>query len=424
MSNYSIDDIVEFFGLPEDYSETDIDTKANDLLEKYSYEDNKKQMDFIESMRTYLLEYLQDQPETISVNLPDTKEEPTDIYETPYSIGTVNPTRVNTLESLVCLDSRYCEFTNNDCEENYKSDYTINLSDKLHGVISISIANIYIPTTWYTLDPSIGNDIFIFNEVTYQIPAGNYTTQTLVTALNTLMEGVIVWGFDENKNKLIINEISESTDLTFVFYDTSISLGKSKYVTASRTLGWRTKTITLDYRPDATTTYTLPFSPSLEGTKHLILVVDDFKRNRHNGGMVGIDVTKTKLDIPEYVSRTFRPTNCDPDSNLIYARDQPIGLTIPQLYTLNEIASNLKEESKDLSPTPMDVMTIIPIYPITRPSPLVLHGGDISGGTRDYFGPVTISKLRMRLLDDSGTPVNLRGEDWVVTLNVKRLYQY
>ena len=41
--------------------------------------------------------------------------------------------------------------------------------------------------------------------------------------------------------------------------------------------------------------------------------------------------------------------------------------------------------------------------------------------TRKYFGPVRISKLRIRLLDDYGRVVNLNGGDLVVSLEIETL---
>ena len=41
--------------------------------------------------------------------------------------------------------------------------------------------------------------------------------------------------------------------------------------------------------------------------------------------------------------------------------------------------------------------------------------------TRKYFGPVRISKIRIRLLDDFGRVVNLNGGDLIITLEIETL---
>ena len=40
---------------------------------------------------------------------------------------------------------------------------------------------------------------------------------------------------------------------------------------------------------------------------------------------------------------------------------------------------------------------------------------------RQYFGPVRINKLRIRLLDDYGRVVNLNGGDLVISLEIETL---
>jgi hypothetical protein len=422
INNYTIEQLVDLLGLPNDYTSDDIDRSVNEIPSL-----DKTTNDFIQLVSDILKEDLKtedDLPDEIINNtnsVPVVSEGITPTYQSPYSVGTINPTTVNTIESIVCLDSRFSEFVNGGTPS-YNSDYTVNLSEKLHNVISIGISNIYIPTTWYIIDDDIGNNIFKFNNVSYTIPSGNYNINTLVTSLNEITNGVILWEIDEIKNKIVISDIQLNTNLTFVFYSESEFIGNSSYINAGRIIGWHQDSVVLEYNPNISRKYILPYSPSLNGTKHLILVLDDFNKNRHNGGLVGIDVTKTKIDLPEYVDQTVPPLNTNP--SVIYARDQPIGLTIRQLYTINEIALNSNVTSKELSPTPTDVITIIPVYPNLRPAPLVLNGGDITSGIREYFGPVSISKLRLKILDDTGTPVNLRGEDWVVTLVIRRLYQY
>ena len=41
--------------------------------------------------------------------------------------------------------------------------------------------------------------------------------------------------------------------------------------------------------------------------------------------------------------------------------------------------------------------------------------------TRKYFGPVRIKKLRIRLLDEFGRPLDLTNGDWSVNLEIKTL---
>ena len=49
-------------------------------------------------------------------------------------------------------------------------------------------------------------------------------------------------------------------------------------------------------------------------------------------------------------------------------------------------------------------------------------GGLIYGFKRDYFGPVNISKIKVRLIDHFGEVVDLNNSDYSFTLKVEQLY--
>ena len=51
-------------------------------------------------------------------------------------------------------------------------------------------------------------------------------------------------------------------------------------------------------------------------------------------------------------------------------------------------------------------------------------GGSLQDNKRQYFGPVNIERLRIKLYDDKGRILNLNGNDWAVTLISECLYQY
>ena len=49
-------------------------------------------------------------------------------------------------------------------------------------------------------------------------------------------------------------------------------------------------------------------------------------------------------------------------------------------------------------------------------------GGLIYGFKRDYFGPVNVSKIKVRLIDHFGDVVDLNNTDFSFTLKVEQLY--
>jgi len=60
----------------------------------------------------------------------------------------------------------------------------------------------------------------------------------------------------------------------------------------------------------------------------------------------------------------------------------------------------------------------------TRPVPVIDYSPTLQSNKRNYFGPVNIERMRVRLFDDRGNLVNLNDNDWSFTLLVNQLYQY
>ena len=57
-------------------------------------------------------------------------------------------------------------------------------------------------------------------------------------------------------------------------------------------------------------------------------------------------------------------------------------------------------------------------------APYTKFGSQLQTRKREYFGPVNIDRVRVKLVDDKGQPVDLNGLDWAISLNVDMLYQY
>ena len=64
------------------------------------------------------------------------------------------------------------------------------------------------------------------------------------------------------------------------------------------------------------------------------------------------------------------------------------------------------------------------VIPLLGEGDISLYGNSLMVNKRAYFGPVSIERLRVRLVDNRGNLINLNGRDWSITLKVKQLYQY
>ena len=178
-------------------------------------------------------------------------------------------------------------------------------------------------------------------------------------------------------------------------------------------------------------------SINLYGPQYFLLGVDDYQNNRVNSAVVGIGKLNTKLDLPDYT--TDVNLSCVNNSP-VYIEKNPRKLTQAQLYTINTINENRKEEKRrQLAPTTNNILATIPIIKksnITEDgsgniismtsniNSILTYSGLDEFTKREYFGPVNIERLQISLYDDKGNYVDMNGIDWSFTLKIKQLYQY
>ena len=84
------------------------------------------------------------------------------------------------------------------------------------------------------------------------------------------------------------------------------------------------------------------------------------------------------------------------------------------------------KNSRIYAATTSNVLAVIPIdkNSLVTGSIITENGGPLQLNSRNYFGPVDIEKMRIRLVDDRGENINLHGGDWVLNLVVECLYKY
>jgi hypothetical protein len=103
-------------------------------------------------------------------------------------------------------------------------------------------------------------------------------------------------------------------------------------------------------------------------------------------------------------------------------------LTKAQKYTAKEITNTQRTGNVNQYYAPQ-AANILFRFPIQRLSqdiqvPIIIPNSAGMSNGRKYFGPITLEKLRIRLLDDKGFPVDLHGGEISFSLIVERLYQY
>ena len=150
-------------------------------------------------------------------------------------------------------------------------------------------------------------------------------------------------------------------------------------------------------------------------------------RDRNNSVVYLSDNKNNTLHYPSYFTNDLS-NRTDSNGNITILPENPRRNTNAQRYAMNEILNNrTNTRSEKITPfSSTDVIGVVPLkkngFPVGEA--FIEYGGSLQGNERIYFGPVTISKIRVKLISDKGELLNLNGVDWSFTLTCELLYQY
>ena len=412
--------------------------------------------------------------------------------------GKLNPDMKNTIQRVVNVDSSYR--TPLQLDNLGTDDYTFTLTDTMTSVLSMTLYSIEIPYSWYNFTEDKGMIGLKLNTITStgvqyppggggggpgkKIVEGNYTGLGLMKAVEDVLndfitEMITASGGTEDLGtgpwfSISQNPITGKTEihalpctgtgctngfypyvLQILWFDVSFSTQTLINAQINSNLGWalgyRSPFTTLyPIEPGASTTQACPASPSIvdtSGTRYIIIKLDDYKTNRVNHGLVGIDAAEnTKIALPTYLNADTQRSRFTMNADTVkVVGTAPRLLTAKQLFTINAISdhnagSNVRYRGS--SPDEADIFAKLPVkrniswntYNTTTSTttvnddapaaPIVDFSGPLQNNIREYFGPVDIRTMRVTLYDDKGHLLGLNGHDWSFTVILKCLYQY
>jgi len=362
---YNLTELENLLGLETPYTIEELDVKKNSLRDKIV-----KMPDIESNKRKNILIFLDNIVKRLLENLTQTNILPRNNGENNPILKNVNPD-VKYVTKLVNVDSLF----RNDYYNTKSSDFTFTLPDKINKVIKMSISNIQLPLTSYSISSHLKNNQFkiSYNEQEFicKLPDGNYSTQFKDTAasievtINELIKNSGVPDINSNV-KFSVDKISgksvftcdNSGDLSvdFTMDDTLNPL--------SFKLGWL-----LGFRAGK---YTGPAVVSeglchISGSKYVFLGIDDYQNNGSNNFIANFN-------------ESTLPSNIITRLNIDHAKEE------------NGVYSSSLEQ--DLN---MNIYT----------------------NTREYFGPVDIQKLTFTLYDQFGRVIDLNYMDWSIVLSLK-----
>ena len=410
-------------------------------------------------------------------------------YNVPIAQGTMNPTLRNMYTRIVVINSKrratLFPHTTDPVGASSSTNFNVQLSEELKNVVSLQMMSITMPYSWYAVDAATGTNCFHITATpidpsnptadntaasvttTITVATGNYTPLALIAEINLRLnatdEGSLIKNnleakYVEATGKCQFENKSVRTvkfKLTFFdpkrVLDCGASCRQSNKI--NNCLGW-----ILGFRSNSVHTSVLYNSFALDGMvydipnpfginpltseavidtygpKYFMLVLDDYKNNRINGGIVSVTNTETRLDQPYYYDSDIPcesipdPFGGPTDKITVNIPSEPRTLTEAQLYAVNEIRRNrdLTRVDRVAEPTSSNVFAMVNFNKngLAIGSTISESGLALSAFTRDYFGPVTLQRLKVTLVDDNGFVVNLNGNDWSFTFAAKALYEY
>lgn len=367
------------------------------------------------------------------------------------------------------------------------TNYTVNLSQPLTNVTQIKLKSAEIPLSWYIFNKPYGTNFFtldnqhnntkkIFDEsgtgnmivvlkdednnlikdqsgnpidVTIDmepiyIKEGNYSSgEELITELNTSSnEYSLVFSYDEITNRVsITNNFVYSVN--FFSYTEAQSIQSCTYgggvgQKVDYNLGWLLGFRLKNYIIESGETITGEALLDILGPKYILISVDDFCNSKPNQDLLSIVSNKQNFELPKYYNK--ETMDCDvPSKQISYDipfcsgggipdMDSSANLTQAQRYTVDQIKLAMEGKPADryTSPNSTDVLVRIPVErDVTKSFTNISYRNEAEDGDkRIYFGPVTLYKFRIRLLNDKGLLVDLNNMDWSFSLLVKQVYQY
>ncbi len=378
---------------------------------------------------------------------------------------------IDSLNNILQLDvsGNYVAVTNEDgIAQNTGDLYSIRVPIRQPPVVYyVSSSSDKVPGLLYKEDDT-PTEVNIFRSNTteihtpFEIPDGNYTIVSLLNQLKTLVntvEDTFDYTIVKHSGKVIftsrkIFKLSwhDATntepwlDLTYTNHNLGSYLGFVDNFTNSAELTTADEEypyILADRQmsPEITIYHTF-FSPNVlnvNGTRYIILELNDFSSNRISNNIVLMNALPRnkvvindnfKQDLPQI--RTGQKTTAILSSTTNVKNSK---INVINNYTNLPPAGKqliVRQASNLFAKIPLKRNAFLVYNQITQEDEIPELGyarhfseltGSLQGNVREYLGPITLSNLEISLYDDKGFLLGLNGMNWSCSIVVKSIYQ-
>jgi hypothetical protein len=433
IGNYSIKDMEKFFQLKPNYTATEVEyneTRIREMLFSSGIIDKKMKRDLIEFLTTakQWLIFVKCKPIEPPTALPTNpkldksdypqksnyssyieqhrqhdlieKQKTQFVHTMPseFQVGNLNPLHTRITTKCLTIDTRF--------RENYyttmSSDINIQLPQKISKVVSMQLASMEIPLTFYGITDFYGNN-YLNLEVVYQdtslnqtitktrtttIPDGNYGGQDLVCVLNNLHAPMNSAGTGLANPRDIWSYIYFALDIS------EAGSGSGKI--------WIKSNMT-----DASNQKMQIQNVKLDCTRNAQGIVDNgdlscklswlmgFTQRIYSGNTYYIAEAIVEPNPIRYIYLVVDDFNNSVNNHFISAYSS--GVNNPNILARISIRGGY--------------------FCLIMDNDL-----NITTEPRRYFGPVDIQKLRVQLMDDRGRILDMNSSNYSFCLNFKTLY--
>ena len=405
IKNYKKNELIEMFDLPPNYGSELVDIKEAKLREgilknkEIKNEVRMKTIYFLTEAKKILLgdvyqkvEYAKEKVQDYFNSIYDLKSVKIDDADNEHMVqirenrpylssfpseffpGVINPLKRRINKQNLNIDTRF--------RENYygspSTNFNVTLPLLINNVLTMQLAAIELPTTFYSISKQYGNNFFTLtvdgDSQVVNIADGNYTYTGIVNLLNTTMTNIgglfqnIVFGININNNNGS-GQMFVGIDASYIGPAITFSLNfqadrngiDDRSTPLPLKLGW-----TFGFRNgfyENSVNYVSEGVVDLLGPKYLYLVVDDFNNNVNNNFYSAFNSSILNKNILARISLQANTFN---------------------IFTQNNL--NI----------------------VTTP--------------RQYFGPVKILNLNIQLLDEYGRVIDLNNMDYSFSLTFQTAY--
>ena len=303
---------------------------------------------------------------------PYSQSSPSEFYQ-----GVINPLKKRTIRTNLNIDTKF--------RENYyqtpSSNFSVNLPLILNNIVSMQLSALEFPGTFYTISKMFQNNFFTIcihdlDPLLVEIPDGNYDYLSLQKYLNlylssqTTLYNQITFVADIDvpngtgaggTGKMIVKNTDPNKPFDFTLnFEVDINNNPDNTALPLK-FGWLIGFRNGIYKGE--NLYASEGIIDLAGPKYIYLVVNDFNNS---------------------VNDSFYGAFC----SSILNKDILARLSLP-----GNIFAHFSENNFNV---------------VTNP--------------RQYFGPVTITKLQIQLLDENGRILNLNNMDYSFCLTFQKIY--